>query len=182
MTDFKHSTLGRLRGVQVNEALTQFRSLPYATIKQRFARSQLLDQLPRYNGQEFYDATCIGPSSIQPFDAARKDAESNQLPSDIIKEDQAQSEDCLRITITAPTNTLNHPESKIPVLVFLHGGAYFLNSGERPYYSPINFLTQAVSESTPLIFVSINYRLGALGFFHSSQAPELIPPNNGLHD
>ncbi|KAI4283724.1 MAG: hypothetical protein L6R38_001981 [Xanthoria sp. 2 TBL-2021] len=182
MTDFKHSTLGQLRGVQLNEALTQFRSLPYATIKQRFARSQLLDHLPRQQGQEIYDATSIGPSSIQPFDSTRIDADSNQLPSDIITENQPQSEDCLRVTLTAPTDNPSHPDTKIPVLVFLHGGAFFLNSGERPYYSPTAFLTQAVSESKPLIFVSVNYRLGALGFFHSSQAPELIPPNNGLHD
>ncbi|KAL8833424.1 MAG: hypothetical protein Q9176_007991 [Flavoplaca citrina] len=182
MAHFRHSTLGQIKGVQVNKVLTQFRSLPYATIKQRFARSQLLDHLPRHHGQEIYDATHIGPSSIQPFGAAKMDADSNQLPSDIIKEDQPQSEDCLRVTITAPTEILNHPETKIPVLVFLHGGAFFLNSGERPYYSPTAFLAQAVSESKPLIFVSIDYRLGALGFFHSSQASELLPPNNGLHD
>ncbi|KAL8996021.1 MAG: hypothetical protein Q9169_004368 [Polycauliona sp. 2 TL-2023] len=182
MTDFSHSRLGRIRGVNVNEVLSQFRSLPYATVKHRFARSQLLNHLPCQHGQETYDATQVGPSSIQPFDAARKDAESNQLPSDIIKEVQPQTEDCLRVTITAPTGTLNHPETEIPVLVFLHGGAYFLNSGERPYYSPINILMQAVSEKKPLICVSVNYRLGALGFFHSSEASELVPPNNGLHD
>ncbi|KAL8852601.1 MAG: hypothetical protein Q9221_002481 [Calogaya cf. arnoldii] len=182
MTDIKHPTLGQIKGVQLNKALTQFRSLPYATIKQRFARSQLLDYLPRQHGQEIYDATHIGPSSIQPFNAAKMDADSNQLLSDIIKEYQPQSEDCLRVTITTPTDNLNHPNTKIPVVVFLHGGAFFLNSGERPYYSPTAFVTQAVSESKPLIFVSLNYRLGALGFFHSPQASELISPNNGLHD
>lgn len=181
MTVIQHPTLGRLRGVKVNR-LSQFLSLPYGTISQRFARSQLLDHLPRQQGEEIYDATKIGPSSIQPFNAAKMDADSNQLPSDIIKEDQPQSEDCLRITVTNPTDQLNHDRAKVPVLVFLHGGAFFLNSGERPYYSPIGFLTQAVSESKPLVFVSVNYRLGALGFFHSPQAPDLIPANNGLHD
>lgn len=34
----------------------------------------------------------------------------------------------------------------------------------------------------PLVFVSLNYRLGALGFMHSPEASDLIPPNNGLHD
>lgn len=182
MKVFQHSGLGRIRGVEVSGKITQFRSLPYATIKQRFARSQLLDHLPKQQGKEIFDATQVGPSSIQPFGAAKSDADSNQLPSDIITGDQPQSEDCLCVTITAPTDSLNHNEERIPVLVFIHGGAFFLNSGERPYYSPINFLTQAISESQPLVFVSVNYRLGALGFFHSSQAPALIPPNNGLHD
>lgn len=34
----------------------------------------------------------------------------------------------------------------------------------------------------PLVYVSVNFRLGALGFFHSSAAPDQIPPNNTLHD
>ena len=153
MTILKHSTLGCVRGIEVAKGLTQFRSLPYATIKQRFARSQLLNNLPGQHGEEIYDATKIGPSSIQPSGAAKMDADSNQLPSDVIKDDQQQSEDCLRVTITTPTNRLNN-ETKVPVPVFLHGGAYFLNSGERPYYSPTNFLTQAISESNSSSFPS----------------------------
>ena len=181
MTVFQHSTLGRLRGVQAKNNIIQFYSLPYATIRQRFARSELLDHLPRQHGEDIYDATRIGPSCIQPWNAAKMDADSNQLPSDIIKEDQPQSEDCLRVSITAPTVKPDR-HGGFPVIVFLHGGAFFLNSGERPYYSPTAFVAQAMSESSPLIFVSVNYRLGALGFFHSSQAPDLIPANNGLHD
>ena len=181
MTVFQHSSLGRLRGVQAKNNTIQFYSLPYATIRKRFARSKTLDHFPCWHGQDIYDATQIGPSSIQPFNAARMDADSNQLPSDIIKEDQLQSEDCLRLSITIPTDKPDYHEG-LPVVVFLHGGAFYLNSGERPYYSPTAFIAQAMSESKPLIFVSVNYRLGALGFFHSSQASDLIPANNGLHD
>ncbi|KAL9596009.1 MAG: hypothetical protein Q9219_006093 [cf. Caloplaca sp. 3 TL-2023] len=182
MTILLHSDLGRIRGVEVTDKLTQFRSLPYATTRQRFARSELLNHLPHKQDEQIYDATEVGPSSVQPFGAAHIDADLCQLPSDIIEGDQPQSEDCLRVTITAPTQLLNHEDTSLPALVFLHGGAYFLNSGERPCYSPINILTQALSESSPLVFVSINYRLGALGFFHSAQASDLIPANNGLHD
>lgn len=182
MAVFEHSTLGRLRGVQAKNDIIQFYSVPYATIRQRFARSKILDHLPREKEEDIYDATQIGPSSIQPFNAAKMDADSNQLPADIIKEDQLQSEDCLRVSIAVPTDKLDYHEEGLPVVVFLHGGAFFLNSGERPYYSPTAFITQAMSESKPLIFVSVNYRLGALGFFHSSKVPELMPANNGLHD
>ena len=121
MTTIQHPTLGRLRGIEVNQNLIQFRSLPYASIKQRFARSQLLDRLPLQHGENAYDATKVGPSSVQPLGAARMDANSNQLPSDIIKGEQSQSEDCLRVTITAPTDQLGHNKSILPVLVFLHG-------------------------------------------------------------
>ncbi|KAK5123122.1 hypothetical protein LTR85_003320 [Meristemomyces frigidus] len=74
------------------------------------------------------------------------------------------------------------PTASLPVLVFLHGGAFFLGSGSRPYYDPTTFCEQAVKASRPHIFVSVNYRLGAMGFFHSPEASDLMPANNGLHD
>lgn len=176
---FQHPSLGLIRGVQLGE-LIQFRSLPYASIQQRFARSELLRSLPRQHEDDVYDATQIGPSSIQPKHAAKMDTDSNQLPSDILGDEQPQSEDCLRITITIPTTRPSKYD--LPVLAFLHGGAFFINSGERPYYSPLNFLRAAIAENKPICFLSINYRLGALGFFHSTQASDLVPANNALHD
>ncbi|CAD0090119.1 unnamed protein product [Aureobasidium vineae] len=106
------------------------------------------------------------------------DAKSNQLPDDV--EEQEQAENCLRLTITIPKDTTSN--SKLPVVVFIHGGAFFLGSGERKYYNPLTFCAQALEMGKPLIFVSINYRLGALGFFHSPNAEGLMPSNNGLHD
>lgn len=180
MKIFEHRILGPLRGARIDDHLTQFRSIPYASTNQRFARSKLVTELPR-DGKNVYDASVVGPSSIQPFGAEKMDADSNQLPSDIIEEEQSQSEDCLRLTITVPTDNLK-PEEQLPVVVFIHGGAFFLNSGERPYYSPLTLCKAALEQKTPIIFVSINYRLGALGFFHSSSASDLIPANNGLYD
>ncbi|KAJ9635992.1 hypothetical protein H2199_008347 [Coniosporium tulheliwenetii] len=109
------------------------------------------------------------------------DAESNQFPTDGLPEEDYQDEDCLNLTVTAPRDHL-HRDSKLPVLLFLHGGAFFLGAHTRPCYSPLTFCRQALEASTPLVFVAANYRLGALGFFHSPEASDLIPPNNGLHD
>ena len=106
------------------------------------------------------------------------DAKSNQLPQDV--EEQEQSEDCLRLTVTRPADAPS--SAKLPVVVFLHGGAYFLGSGDRRYYSPLTFCTHALEMQKPVLFISMNYRLGALGFFHSPEASDLIPANNGLHD
>ncbi|KAK4626895.1 Cholinesterase [Fulvia fulva] len=156
-----HPNLGRIRGIQVTQHLTEFHSLPYALIPQRFARSQPLNRYPGSDdSSRIYDATKIRPCSIQPLNSTQKDVDSNQLPTkDIIDGEQDQSEDCLRLTITVPTINLTEDEqAKLPVLIFLHG------------------------ESKPLVFVSVNYRLGASGFFHSSEAPDLVPANNGLHD
>ncbi|KAK4986254.1 hypothetical protein LTR66_007762 [Elasticomyces elasticus] len=153
----QHPALGPIKGISLLDKLWQFRSIPYASISQRFARSK-------------------------PRGSAQQDAQSNQLPTDGIDE-QEQSEDCLRVTITRPLNLERHPvHAKLPVVVFLHGGAFFLGSGERPWLSPLTFCCDALKQSRPLLFVSMNYRLGALGFFHSPEASGLIPPNNGLHD
>lgn len=66
--------------------------------------------------------------------------------------------------------------------VALHPGAFFLGTGERPYYRPITMVQQALDAGRPLIFVSMQYRLGALGFFHTPEASDIVPANNGLHD
>ncbi|KAI4853831.1 alpha/beta-hydrolase [Aureobasidium sp. EXF-8845] len=181
----EHPVLGPLQGATVAEKFTQFRAIPYGRIKQRFARSEVLLDVPRRKRltrepipKEIYDTTKQGPQSIQPRGSAKMDAKSNQLPDDV--EEQDQDENCLRLTITTPKDAT--PDSKLPVVVFIHGGAFFLGSGERKYYNPLTFCTQAMEMGKPLIFVSINYRLGALGFFHSPYAEGLMPANNGLHD
>ncbi|KAK6004328.1 hypothetical protein QM012_008190 [Aureobasidium pullulans] len=181
----EHPLLGPLQGAPLTERFTQFRSIPYGFIKQRFARSTMLMDVPRRNhlttelkAKETYNVTKQGPQSIQPLGSAHMDAKSNQLPDDV--EEQEQAENCFNLTITTPTGTT--PESNLPVVVFIHGGAFFLGSGQRKYYEPLTFCKQASEMGKPLIFVSINYRLGALGFFHSPAAEGLMPSNNGLHD
>lgn len=69
-----------------------------------------------------------GPCSIQPQDSTETDVRWNQLP-ERPKREQDQAEDCLRLTVTCPRNTLNYASGKIPVIVFLHGGALMIGSG-----------------------------------------------------
>ena len=175
-TTLKHPLLGVVKGTSIANQLLRFYSLRYASIPRRFARSQLLQKLPDHG---VYDATTIGPSSIQPKGSAVSDAKSNQLPTDDVEE-QDQDEDCLRLTITRPLDI--HPNRKLPVVVFLHGGAFFLGSGERRWLDPTTFCLHGLELGKPLIFVSVNYRLGLLGFLHSPEALDLMPANNALHD
>ena len=51
--------------------------------------------------------------------------------------------------------------------------------GDRVYYDPINFCIDALNRSQPVIFISINYRLDALGFLHCPAAVDILPPKNG---
>lgn len=117
MASFQHAQLGLIRGVR-NGPLVQFLSLPYATIQQRFSRATLLDSLPGRAAGEPYDATALGPESVQPLGAAKTDANANQLPDDIINEERPQSEDCTRLSITAPEEHLEQ-DSKLPVVCMI---------------------------------------------------------------
>ena len=67
------------------------------------------------------------------------------------------SEDCLFLNVWTPA-TINK-KAKLPVMVWIHGGAFVFGSGAQGDYSGAPFTKQGV------ILVSINYRLGRLGFF-----------------
>jgi len=67
----------------------------------------------------------------------------------------AGEEDCLFMDITVPGGV--QPGAKKPVMVWIHGGAFITGSG-RPY------IGAALATTGDVITVSINYRLGVLGF------------------
>ncbi len=57
------------------------------------------------------------------------------------------------------------PEQPVPVLVWIHGGGFFIGSSANPWYDGSSFAQQG------LVVVSINYRLGAEGFAVLDGAP-----------
>ena len=62
----------------------------------------------------------------------------------------------------------------LPVMVWIHGGAFHVGTGDYSVYGP-NYLLDK-----DIILVSINYRLGALGFLSTGDA--VAPGNFGLKD
>lgn len=171
---FLHPTLGKLASL-TKDNLTYFYNMPYGKIPQRFARATLVQKVSENDG------ATLPPASIQPLDSGKMDCNGNQFPADLLdgyKEEQ--SEDCLNLNVIVPETAT--PASSLPVLVFVHGGAFFIGASTRPYYDPSTMCQEAIRKGTPHVFVSMNYRLGGLGFFHSPEAECLMPPNNGLHD
>ncbi len=65
------------------------------------------------------------------------------------------SEDCLALNIWKPANS----HAKLPVMVWIHGGAFVFGSGANPENFGNSFAKKGV------MLVTINYRLGRLGFF-----------------
>ena len=71
-------------------------------------------------------------------------------------EASSMDEDCLYLNVFAPADAT--PASKLPVLVWIHGGAYLNGSGSIAWYEGSRLAARGQ------VVVTINYRLGALGY------------------
>ncbi len=69
----------------------------------------------------------------------------------------AESEDCLYLNIWSPAAD----GKKRPVMVWIHGGAYVTGAGSIAWYDGSSF-----AEIGDVVVVTLNYRLGALGFLY----------------
>ena len=67
---------------------------------------------------------------------------------------QSMNEDCLTLNVVTPQDSGAEP---LPVMVFVHGGGYMLGSSATPLYDG------AALARRGCVYVSVNYRLGALG-------------------
>ena len=85
------------------------------------------------------------------------------------------SEDCLTLNIWAPADAF-----QTPVFVWIHGGALQTGSSKEPLYDGARLAAHGI------VVVSINYRLGVLGFLAhpelSAESPLGISGNYGLLD
>ncbi len=78
------------------------------------------------------------------------------------------SEACLFLNVWTPDL---HPAQPLPVLVWIHGGGNVEGSGQWP---PLGSPRGSPLAETGIVIVSLNYRLGALGFF--AYPPTATPP------
>jgi para-nitrobenzyl esterase len=92
--------------------------------------------------------------------------------------EEATSEDCLYLNIWAPPDAT--PESKAPVIVWIYGGGFSIGSASMANYGGENLAKKGV------VYVSIAYRVGALGFMAhpalSASAPHGSSGNYGHLD
>ncbi|KAL0860269.1 hypothetical protein ABMA27_009690 [Loxostege sticticalis] len=80
-------------------------------------------------------------------------------------------EDCLTINVYTPNNKSPKP---LPVIFFIHPGGFYSMTGRSDLAGPHYLLDK------DLVLVTINYRLGSLGFL--STGDKLAPGNNGFKD
>ena len=75
---------------------------------------------------------------------------------DYIFTDAGPSEDCLFLNVYAPAAA--QPKSKLPVMVWIHGGGFIAGAGSEPRY------TNPALVAKNVVVVTINYRLGVFGY------------------
>ncbi|KAJ3455246.1 hypothetical protein MRS44_013846 [Fusarium solani] len=89
-----------------------------------------------------------------------------------------ETEDCLTVSVMRPQNT--KPDEKLPVLFWIHGGAFQLGSAQA--FNASVLIPRAVSQGKPFIFVAVNYRLGGFGFLGGKEILADGAANLGLLD
>ena len=87
---------------------------------------------------------------------------------------ETTSEDCLTLNVWTPG-----PDGRRPVMVWIHGGAFTTGGSSQPVYDGARLAAEA-----DVMVVTINYRLGALGFLCPDDAGRKTATvgNAGLHD
>ncbi|WP_374024820.1 carboxylesterase/lipase family protein [Mycobacterium sp. HNNTM2301] len=158
------TTFGPVRGVD-DGRVSSWKGVRYAAPPVGALRFRAPQPPERWT--EVADASRYGPACPQPV--------FPNMPLDL---GAPQGEDCLRLNIWASSGT--QPGDRKPVMVWLHGGAYVLGSGSQVFYDGRRLVAGG-----DVIVVTLNYRLGALGFLDLSlldTGRRRFDSNVGLHD
>lgn len=134
---------GLIQG-QVHDEVESFLGIPYAQPPVGPLRWQPPQPLLRWPGLR--QALAPGKACLQ--------VTAPRGPESTITPDQ-MSEDCLSLNVWRPAEPAGHP---LPVLVWIHGGAFRLGSSALPLYQGAALARRGV------LVVSLNYRLGVFGF------------------
>ncbi|XP_076396750.1 uncharacterized protein LOC100876166 [Megachile rotundata] len=149
--------IGKIRGSiltsRLGKQIYSFRGVRYGeppTGQQRFK-----PPTPSADWKNVFDATEEGPSCPHP-------------------DGKIQSEDCLRLNVYTTKLPCKNENVSRPVMIFIHPGGFYGFSGQSVNFGPQYLLDHDI------VLVTINYRLGTLGFF--STGDSLAPGNMGMKD
>ncbi|KAH7137048.1 Alpha/Beta hydrolase protein [Dactylonectria estremocensis] len=178
MSSLKHSSIGPIVGNATGDCI-QYLGIKYATLKDRFS----LPEEAQYNGSGL-NAESFGPQVVSPKEGV--DMELGMIGQSLPKANFPGISDTngLTLNITVPrSREAEGFTTKLPVLVFIHGGGYAIGGNWWPQYDFSKLVKLSTDQGTPIIGITINYRIGVPGFLTSPELRAMgYKPNNGLRD
>ncbi|WP_369147815.1 carboxylesterase/lipase family protein [Streptomyces sp. R44] len=157
--DIFKTTCGAVRGFRASDDVVAVLGIPYAAPP--FGPHRFREPAPAEAWSGVRDCTAFGPIAPQ----------SAELPGSPVW--TPGDEDILTVNVWTPA-----PDGgPLPVLVWIHGGAYTFGSSAQP-----DFDGDALARAG-LVVVTLNYRVGFEGFGHIPDSEETsYPGNRGLLD
>jgi para-nitrobenzyl esterase len=166
---------GALRGISQGSAIA-FMGIPFALPPVGELRWEAPQPAMPWTGVR--DATRPGhactqdPAGLTPFISPMARAYGSNFAEPV-----ESSEDCLYLNVWTPELA---PVRALPVMVWLHGGSNRVGNGAQPTYNGAPLTARGV------VVVTLNYRLGSLGFFShpelTAKSPHHSSGNYGLLD
>lgn len=140
---------GQFVGAVEDNGVVSFKGIPYA--KAPVGDLRWKAPLPAEPSDSTYQATEFGNAAIQNYSETEAASHYNR------------SEDCLTLNVwTKDLNTKGKP-----VMIWIHGGAYILGGTVDPLYNG----KYLVADNPDIVLVTINYRVGLMGFIDFSHVP-----------
>ena len=141
---------GVIKGI-IEDDILKFKGIRYATAE----RWKYPTLVTKWDG--VLEAYEYGPCCYQRRAFVDEEKENSFYFNEYRKGiDYSYSEDCLYLNVFSPKDVT--PESKLPVIVYIHGGSFrSCSANERCFMDP-------VWPKKGVVAVTINYRLGILGF------------------
>ncbi|KAK7040283.1 hypothetical protein VNI00_009750 [Paramarasmius palmivorus] len=149
-----------LIGTQKLDVIEFFGGIPYAESPLGQLRLKPPILKPTLN-VPIFNATTSGPECLQPLTTL------------------AISEDCLTLNIHRPPDSVRG-NKLLPVMIFIFGGGFLTGGAAELDGNPL--VLRSIDRGTPIIYASINYRLGPLGFPQGIEAERNGALNLGLKD
>lgn len=160
---------GKLEGLSDGGAMPiwMFRGIPFAAAPVGELRWREPRPVPAWSGVR--QAKTFGARCMQ-----------QPLFSDMMFRSPRMSEDCLFLNVWAPALRKDHSSGRSPVLVYVYGGGFKAGDSSEKRYDG------AAMARRGIVVVTMNYRLGAFGFFSHPEltagSPHHASGNYGLLD
>ena len=162
---------GQVSGVTLKSGVRAFKGIPFAAPPVGDLRWKEPRPAARWEGvrkAEQFGNVCVQPS--QP----------NRVPNNVtvdLPDSPKTSEDCLYLNVWTTAQNAN---ARLPVMVWIFGGAYTEGGGSSPHNDGENLAKKGV------VLVNFNYRLGIFGFYAhpelTKESPHRASGNQALAD